>query len=140
MMSEPKSQQQGLKFYHQFTVTHHILISYIASLSYYANEFNNSKEFNDFIPMVDAIKKKFSYLLRLSEQHGEPAETVSNFPFNKRIDKLLEQRKLQLQSGQMDTDSTKTLSILKSISDQFGLVYSVINDEIKIINNIQKAA
>ncbi len=140
MMSEPKSQQQGVKFYHQFTVTHHILISYIASLSYYANEFNNSKENNDFIPMAEAIKKKFNYLLKLSEQQTENAETVSNFPFNKRIDKLLEQRKLQLQSGQMDTDSTKTLSILKSISDQFGLVYSVINDEIKIINNIQKAA
>jgi uncharacterized membrane protein (TIGR01666 family) len=136
MLTDPKSRQHALQDYHQFTVTHHILTSYIASISYYAGQFTNTIETKDFISMVNTLNKQFDQLILLAEGNTEATIEMANFPFNKRVEKLLMQRKQQLTEGTESVDIRKTLSELKSITDQFLLVHAVLNDEIKILKRI----
>jgi uncharacterized membrane protein YccC len=136
MLSEPRSRRLHLQEYHQLVTTNHILTSYIASISYYAQQYGNRYEGADFIPMVKSIEQHMNYVVALME--GNPEEQKENvFPFNKRVQKLMEQRKEQLHTGEEgDMGVRKTLSELKSITDQFELVYALVSDEIKILKKI----
>lgn len=138
MMSEPKHRQHAAKDYHQFAVTHHILTSYIASIAYYANQFTNKYDGIDFIPMVNIINQQFNNLLEADNANID-SDNTSKFPFNKRVEKLLEQRRYELQSGAATSVINKTLSEIKSITDQFMLIHAVLNDEIKIFNRINRS-
>lgn len=136
MISDPKSRQHALEDYHQFTVAHHTLTSYIASISYYAGQFTNTIETKDFISIANTVNKQFDQLISLAEGKNVETIEIANFPFNKRVEKLVAQRKQQLTEGVESVDIRKTLSELKSITDQFVLVHAVLNDEIKILKRI----
>jgi len=139
MLSDPKSRQHALKDYHQFAVAHHTLTSYIASITYYAGQFTNKFEGADFIPIATTINRQFDQLLILANDNdtADPVE-IRSFPFNKRVEKLLTQRKKQITEGINDSETRKTLSELKSITDQFMLIHAVLNDEIKIFKKINE--
>lgn len=136
MISDPKSRQHALEDYHQFTVTHHILISYIASVSYYAGQFGRTADTKDFTAMSATITRQFDQLLLLSEGDSDTVIEGLSFPFNKRVEKLLAQRKQQLTEGTETIDIRRTLSELKSITDQYQLIHAVLNDEVKILRRI----
>lgn len=135
MITDPKSRQLALEDYHQFTVTHHILTSYIASISYYAGQFSNTIETKEFTAIAATLTRQFDQLIALVEGNNDTTES-SNFPFNKRVEKLLVQRKQQLTEGTEAVDIRKTLSELKSSTDQYLLIHAVLNDEIKIVKKI----
>jgi len=136
MLSDPKSRQHGMKEYHQFTVMQHTLTSYVASVGYHAGQFPGSVENTDLVPMVKIINQQFSYLVALAENTAKEGSELSAFPFNKRVDKLLEQRRAEIKEGVTNKPTGKQLSELKSITDQFSLIHAVLNDEIKVLKQI----
>jgi uncharacterized membrane protein YccC len=139
MLSEPKSRRLHMEEYHQFVTANHILTSYIASVSYYAQQYSNRYEGSDFAPMIKTINSQMEYVLALLENEQAIPDNKSGFPINKKVEKLLEQRRQQLQNGEADSDIRKTLSELKSVTDQFRLIHSVLSDEIRILRTIRKA-
>lgn len=140
MLSEPKSQQPKLPQYHQFVTTSHMLSSYIASLSYNASRFGARYAQEDFKPMVREIDKRFDTALMMmnSAEMQLPAESY-RLPIHKKVQTLLEQRKRELTEGiENDTPSVRrTLSELKTITDQFQLIHANLNDQVKIIARVK---
>jgi uncharacterized membrane protein (TIGR01666 family) len=140
MLSEPKSQQPKLPQYHQFVTASHMLSSYIASLSYNASRFGTKYAQEDFKPMVREIEKRFSVALSMME-NGQVQLQLENtrLPIHKKVQVLLEQRKKEISEGiENDAQSIrKTLSELKTITDQFQLIYANLNDQTKIIAKLK---
>lgn len=143
MLSEPKSRQLHLQQYHQLVTTSHMLTSYIASLSYYAQQYGEKYGGIDFEPMTKQINHQFIYAESLLE--SETAETVfvpGKFPMNKKVQQLLTQRKHELETGfdNNETNIRKQLSEMKTITDQFQLINSIVGDEIKVLESIKTAS
>jgi uncharacterized membrane protein (TIGR01666 family) len=131
MLSEPKRKQKNSPLIHQFVVYNHLLTSHIATLAYYAQQFavnNTSKEFQ---PVIDHIAAELSAIR--SGLTGETVPAVNNpTPYWQTIDKrvmvLMEKRQKELQQGLTDTDTRKSLLPLKSITDQFKVIYELVRD------------
>jgi uncharacterized membrane protein YccC len=138
MMNDPKSRQHAIQDYHQFTVANHTLTSYVASIGYYAGQFTTVMEVKELIPSVQLINRQFDQLLELAAG-AAPLEEISGFPFSKRLQGLLEQRKEQVKTGIAETDISKQLSELKSITDQFNLIHAILKEESKMLDRINTA-
>lgn len=136
MLNDPKSRQHAIQDYHQFTVANHTLTSYIASIGYYAGQFTTIVEVKELVPSVQLINRQFDQLLVLAEGTATTAEELSGFPFSKRLQQLLEQRKQQVRTGITETDISKQLSELKSITDQFNLIHAILKEEGKMLGRI----
>ncbi len=140
MLSEPKSQQLHLQQYHQLVTTSHMLTSYIASLSYYAQQYGEKYGGSDFEPMAKQVNHQFMYAETLLEDiRTENVFVAGKFPMNKKVQQLLTQRKSDLEAGFESDELTvrKQLSEMKTITDQFQLINSIIGDEIKILEQIK---
>ena len=140
MLSEPKSQRPNLPQYHQFVTASHTLTSHIASLSYYAAQFGTRSVQEDFKPMVNVISKRFDTALLIMDNGEEqlPLET-GRLPINKKVQQLLEQRKKELHEG-IENDPQKvrrTLSELKTITDQFQLIDASLSEQVKILRLVR---
>ena len=133
MISEPKRQRANLESYHQFVSASHMLTSQIAALSAQAERFGQRYAREDFQPLINTIESLFDRPLK-----EQPAETpgLKSTQLKKKIDSLLKIRREEL-SGQREEagmDTRKTLSELKTITDQFGLIAATLND----LNRIQQ--
>jgi uncharacterized membrane protein (TIGR01666 family) len=140
MLSEPKSQQPNLPQYHQFVTTSHMLSSHIASLAYYAATFGNRYAQEDFSPMVKEVSKKFDQALAVfTDPQLELPPDTARLPINRRVQQLLDQRKKDLSEGiESDLQTVrKILSDLKTVTDQFQLIYANLNDQVKILKKIK---
>lgn len=139
MISEPKSKRQNLELYHQLVTATHMLTSHIAGLAHYGKSLGSHYQQQEFEPMIKIILRQFKKALRI--QDPDDPETVapdSSIPINKKVLKLLEQRKLELESGQfsMARETRQTMTDLKIITDQFRLISSTLGDEIKILSKL----
>ncbi len=139
MLTEPKSRQQHLEHYHQLVTTSHMLTSYIASLSYYAQQFGEQYSSCDFEPMIKQVKRQFDYALMLLEKQDTEA-SLPKFPVHKKVQQLLQQRRKELETGveNRDAGTGKKLSEMKTITDQFQLVSSIVEDEIKVLKELNQ--
>lgn len=139
MLSEPKNQQPGLRHYHQFVSATHLLTSHIAALAYYADRFGNKYAQEDFGPMIREIKKRFNLALNIieSKDAAVPAEPA-RMPIHKKVQQLLAQRREEISKG-IESDAQivrRTLSELKTITDQFELIHANVSDEVKILGKV----
>lgn len=140
MISEPKTRQPKLELYHQFVVTSHTLTSYIASLSYYAQRTTHEYVSGDFAPLIEDVSHHFENSLALAA-HQKPAqeeEHNGNLLINTRVQQLLEQRKKELLAGHRENIMSvrKTLSDLKTITDQFYMISDITLEQVKILSKI----
>ncbi len=140
MMSEPKRKQLKMTLYHQFVVTTHTLTSYIASLSYYAQRTRQEYASKEFEPLIEEIQEHFANALLVMEQqktidlHGN-TDAVA---INARVQNLLKQRKKELLAGTGEhiMSVRKTLSDLKTITDQFYMISDITLEQVKILMKI----
>lgn len=141
MLSEPKNQQPNLPQYHQFVTTSHTLTSHIASLSYYASKFGTQYAQEDFRPMTREITKKFDQALAaLDNGQAQPLQEAGRLPINKKVQQLLEQRKKDITEGiESDLQTVRrTLSDLKTVTDQFQIIYATLTDQSKVLSKVKK--
>jgi uncharacterized membrane protein (TIGR01666 family) len=141
MMSEPKSKQSNLPEYHQFIAANHMLTSHIASLSYYAQRSAKSYASPDFKPLIKEIDQQFELIIDMPSTAVMENNLDETLPLHKKLQELLSQRKKELESG-VDAareQFRKTLSELKTIIDQFGLISSTLNEQRKILEQVQSS-
>ena len=140
MISEPKTKQPKLELYHQFVVTNHTLTSYIASLSYYAQRTTHEYVSGDFAPLVASIDNHFNKALAVIENQKAPAreEPGQELVINTRVQQLLDLRKKELVAGHKENIMSvrKTLSDLKTITDQFYMISDITLEQAKILCKI----
>ena len=141
MLSEPKNKQHNMQHYHQFVALSHMLTSYIASLSYYAQRSGEKYASDEFIPLIEKINRQFQTAIDTYKNNSKvniENDPASAAAISKRLNDLLEMRKKELISGVDDKDTTirKTLSDLKTIMNQFELINTITIDEIKILEKV----
>lgn len=141
MLSDPKTQRPNLSLYQQFVAADHMLTSHIASLSDYAQQFGNTYQHNDFQPLINLIDKVFDDYEKSEVQTKEAgAEDLQSTPIYKRVKRLLDQRKKDIESGGIEgtpAETIKMLSELARITDQFRVIYSTAREVVKIAGEIR---
>lgn len=138
MLSDPKSHQPDLPLYHQFVSADHLLTSHIASLSDYPLRYGSVYKSADFQPLINLIRNSFS---ENNSDAGKPGEDLQMTPIYKRVKRLLEQRKSDIEKAGIEGTpeaSRKMLSELVRITDQFRLVDSAARETLKIAGEIRE--
>ena len=137
MVSEPKTKQPKLELYHQFVVTAHMVTSYIASLSYYAQRTKQEYASKEFEPLIEDIEEHFMNASAVTQQQKNiPVDNPANaLAINERVQNLLKQRKKELIAGTSENIMSvrKTLSDLKTITDQFHMISDITLEQVKIL-------
>lgn len=143
MLSEPKKRQLKMEEYHQFVATSHMLTSYIASLSSYAQSKVTQPKSDEFIPIIQHIDNQFQIAAKMINHPVAPSEMASvrdPLPQNKELLALLNTRKKEIKEwgveDSKDMGSRKALSNLKTINGLFELIHTITIDEIKILQKI----
>jgi hypothetical protein len=89
--------------------------------------------------MMEQANKLFEYAILLMEKNesvdpGEIGRTI-----NQELQQLLKQRKMEIESGIASPESfRKKLSELKTIVEQFELICSNLEEELKILKEIKE--
>lgn len=142
MLSEPKKQQIKQTEYHQFVATSHMLTSYIASLSSYAQAPEKNYETAEFKAIIEQIDQQFGANLALLNGVKDAGTDLIKKPLpqNKQLQQLLSLRKKEIREvgiqAAADSGPRKTLSDLKTINGLFELISTITIDEIKILQKI----
>jgi uncharacterized membrane protein (TIGR01666 family) len=139
MLTEPKNKQDHLQSYHQLVTASHMLTSYIASLAYYAEQYEGRYDAGEFRPMLQYINRRFDLLQQLSSDTGRKMEKTDPFPANKKLRELMARRKQELEMN-VSTDASaiaKQLSVMKTIADQLQLTDAALQDIFKVLERIK---
>lgn len=143
MLSDPKNQQPNLPLYHQLVSTDHMLTSHIASLSNYAKKYGSLYQHSDFHSLINLVDRSFQELNGAMKDAAAPAVTdMQSTPILKRVNRLIEQRKKELGEGvdSGPSEIRKTVSELVTITDQFRLIHSLVQDAGKMLKEIRAKA
>ena len=141
MMSEPKGRQKKMELYHQFVSSSHMLTSYIASLSYYAQTSGGNFASSEFEPLIEQTNSQFKMAENVFKNHLEIKDDMPNLnadALKNHVQELLRRRKEEMETGKTDTKNSvrKTLSELKTIHEQFRLIDTVTIDQVRILQEI----
>jgi uncharacterized membrane protein (TIGR01666 family) len=142
MLSEPKKQQVKMEEHHQFVATSHMLTSYIASLSTYAQTVGSTYFSEEFKPMVRQIDRQFESAMQvLDKKDNDGYEIIKeSLPQNQKLIQLLTVRKKEIKEMGIEksaqSPARKALSDLKTINGLFELISTITIDEIKILHKI----
>ncbi|OQP67281.1 hypothetical protein A3860_02700 [Niastella vici] len=135
MLAEPKWQQKNISLIHQFVVYNHLLTSHIATLSHFGQQFAAINATKDFIPVTNYIETELSASKTIINGEEPPADATRppNWQqIDKRVNTLMINRQKELQLGLTDTDTRKLLLAVKSVTDEFKIIYDVTTDVKKV--------
>jgi len=142
MLSEPKKQQVKMEEHHQFVATSHMLTSYIASLSTYAQTVGQSYLSDEFKPMIRQIDRQFESAIQIinKEENASVDIIKESLPQNQKLIDLLAARKKEIKEMGIEksaqSPARKALSDFKTINGLFELISTITIDEIKILQKI----
>ncbi len=128
--------------HHQFVATSHMLTSYIASLSTYAQTVGQSYLSEEFKPMIRQIDRQFETAIKVIEGEQNIGTEVikESLPQNQKLIELLTVRKKEIKEMGIEksaqSPARKALSDFKTINGLFELISTITIDEIKILNKI----
>lgn len=142
MLSEPKSKRKDSREFHHFVVSSHMLVSHIATLSYYASTLKPEFVMNDYESLIKAsiteLNNAGAYLANpYFQPHIGPTENP-HASLDKKISTLLLARQEELKQGKLETQHKLFFSTFKSITDQFYFVYKTSQDLQKICKTIMQ--
>ena len=112
-----------------------MLVSHIATLSYYVEPLAHKYQSDDFIPVIDHVVMQLNEAKAIINEEAVKEETISKTKdetLDNRVNELLEKRREELQRGVIDTETRKTLSEFKSVVDQFNFIVKITSDSKKI--------
>ncbi len=127
MMTEPKRFRQGLKNVHRFVSLSHTVVSHITSLSYLLQTERNSFRSPDLVPVVENTRiffKNAITALTIGTTELQKPDGTALKQINEKVQQLLDQRKVEIQQGELETPAKKQLVETKSVTDQFNFIYS----------------
>lgn len=137
MLSEPKSKQKNMQYIHQFVVANHMLVSHIATLSYYTDGLTKEYITEDYLPLINASTRYLQQALQLVDKGIDDKENTLQDNsgvrlMDQHINELLRQRQEELKQGVIESVLRKKLSDFKSITDQFYFIYKITTDIQKV--------
>ncbi len=134
-----KRKRNDTAFYHQMASSSYMMTAHIASLSSLISRNKNHLNDTDFEPLINNVNDKF----KRSEQtlKGESLKTITsnrNAPITNKIQRLLEQRQKEIDSGIIDkqTSARKMLASIKTVTDELQVIDSIAGDEVKILQRL----
>ncbi len=140
MLSEPKSKRKDSKEVHRFVVLSHMLVSHMATLSYYADSLKPEYVMEDYQPLIKASVTELSIAAKLlANPQFNPPQRLADNPqalLDKKINALMQTRQQELQQGVLESGNKRYLSTFKSITDQFYFVYKTTQDLQKISKKV----
>ena len=145
MLSEPKRRQLKIEEYHQFVATSHMLTSYIASLSTYAQTNSHTEYATEFELMIRQIDRQFQAATDVidGKLYGNLEIVRESLPQNQKLLELLVMRKKEIKEMGIErsaqSPARKKLSELKTINGLFELISTITIDEIKILQKVVPA-
>ncbi|TDH20810.1 hypothetical protein EXU57_20660 [Segetibacter sp. 3557_3] len=141
MLSEPKSQQKGIELIHQFVVLNHMLTSYLATLAGYVKYKSIPYTSAELNSVIEDIRNHL--FITISLLRDEPVTTepvtrkVSLEHINREAGTLMKIRQDELKMGQLETETKKALFDIKSVADQFNLLYKAAAELQKVTRSIK---
>lgn len=134
-----KRKNEHLAFYHQFVSSGYMLTAHIASLSSLIIRHGQNVNAEDFDMLINNINEKFKRTQCILKK--EPVKTTlsnRNAPIANKVQVLLQQRQKEIEEGLTDVQSKTRISLrdLKSITDEFEMIDSIVADDIKIAQRL----
>ena len=143
MLSEPKSKRRDSREFHRFVVSSHMLVSHLATLSYYADTLKKEYIMEDYRPLIEASLAELTAAGRILDNpaYNIPSRSADNPQalLDKKVNALMQTRQQELQQGKMESENKRYLSNFKSITDQFYFVYKTAQDLLKISKKLSLA-
>jgi uncharacterized membrane protein YccC len=138
MLSEPRSKQQNMDYYHQFVASSYMLTVHIATLSSLFRRAPDNFKGDDFEPLANNINEKFKRATRLLRDRVDKPIISKRAPITNKVQALLQQRQQEIESGfkEIQSDARVKLRELKSITDEFETIDSIVGDEIRILRAV----
>ena len=137
MLNEPRWKQRNAALLHQFVVSNHMLTSHIATLSSYTDTLQPAHILEEYSPVIMSSVSRLQLALRHIQHPEETADTL--IPEEKKpraledkMNKLLQQRRLEIELKNYNTDTRKLVSDLKAITDQFYFIDKIAGDVEKV--------
>jgi uncharacterized membrane protein (TIGR01666 family) len=141
MLSEPKSKRRDSKEFHRFVVLSHMLVSHMATLTYYADSIKPEYITEDYVLLIKASVAELTTAGKVlnNPEYNIPPRSPDNpqARLDKKINSLMQERQQELQRGQLESENKKYLSTFKSVTDQFYFVYKTSQDLLKICKNVR---
>ncbi len=142
-LSEPVSGIATQTLLQQLVVANHMLTSHIASLSFYAKSLADQYRSAAFRPVIDTIESNMKRAIQIAIKGAEPAipdsEEINKADAREIVRELWNRRVKELEEGRKnsgDRDTRKLLSGLKTITDQFEIIQTIIADIIHILQRM----
>lgn len=134
-----KRKHAHLSFYHQFVASGYMLTAHIASLSSLIQRYGKDLKPDDFDALINNINDKFKRIERILK--GETVKTsFSNrdAPITNKVQAMMQQRQIEIEQGLTDIQTKTRISLrdLKSVTDEFEIIDSIVADEVKIAKRI----
>ncbi len=142
MMSEPKRQRVKLEDFHQFVATSHMLTSYIASLSTYAQSGGSRFDIKGFAPKIREIDRNLTTAISIVEgKQIERTEVIKQaLPQNEQLMQMLSVVKKEIrETGREEVEDpvlNRDFSDLRTIDGLFELINTLTVDIVKILNRL----
>jgi uncharacterized membrane protein (TIGR01666 family) len=161
MTAEPKSKQKNAAAYHELVVLNYMMSSHIATLASFVLVKSPPEPVAEYQPVVHAVIANLDKTIEglkivrneIPLQVEEKDSGISVRPFsepespesyetgshiildqlNERIDKMVQIRKNELEKGITKVDTKTSLTVVKSINDQFNFIWKISEDLLKII-------
>jgi uncharacterized membrane protein (TIGR01666 family) len=161
MTAEPKSKQKNAAEYHELVVLNYMMSSHIATMAsivlvksppdpdpeyqpvveaVISNLDKAMEEFktinNEFTPEIKKENPEQPVKLIMDLENSESYESGSHIildQLNERIDKMVQIRKKEMENRITGANIKTSLTIVKSINDQFNFIWKISEDLLKII-------
>ena len=134
-----KRNKADTSFYHQFVSNSYMLTAHIASLSALIKRSDFKINDKDLDPLINNINDKFKRAESILKGENIKAPISNrNAPITNKVQALLQKRQAEIESGIRDvqTETRNSLRVLKSVTDEFEIINSIANDEVKILQKI----
>lgn len=113
-----------------------MLVSHIATLSYYIDALTPEYITEDYTPLINASNRYLQQALQLVENgtgdEGAPYDTSGVRLMDQHINEMMRQRQEEIKRGIIESVLRKKLSDFKSITDQFYFIYKIAADIQKV--------
>ena len=161
MTAEPKSKQKNAATYHELVVLNYMMSTHIATLASFVFVKSPPAPDPEYLPVVQAVASNLdeaieglktsgkeitsgskeespdlqvNHLTDLENAESDESGSIAILEkVNSRVDEMVQIRKKELEKGFTDGYLRTSLSVVKSINDQFNFIWKISEDLLKII-------
>ena len=138
MLSEPKRFQKNTEQVYRFVVLNHILTSHFSALSFFLADEKRFFKSDIFLPVIENTISQLQHSADVL-QHKQVNIIMDNLNVTAHLkaqtDELLQKRKLEINAGDLETETKLKFIETKSVTDQFTYIYNISTDIFKNVSN-----